>query len=214
MARFFRRSRGEPDCRPSPHRAEGTRRACPGPRNLRHWIPLWSRATKKPTRCTFAVWRSPWNRHSTSRPSRCSSEPWSSIPAIRPRGLRSAVGSYMESRYGNGNPAMMKRYDAAMERALSLDPNYVAAGAGLIVSRVERGDLVAAHRSATDLVRRRPDTVEAQFVLSYVLRYAGLLDEAGRSSVRRPSCSTAACRRGACGRVPWCSCCAGTTRAP
>ena len=73
---------------------------------------------------------------------------------------------------------MMKRYDAALERALSLDPNYLAADAGLIVSRIERGDLVGAHRSATDLVSRRADAVEAQFVLSYVLRYAGLLDEA------------------------------------
>ena len=46
------------------------------------------------------------------------------------------------------------------------------------MSRVERDELVAAHRSATDLVRRRPDSVEAHFVLSDVLRYAGLLDEA------------------------------------
>ena len=52
--------------------------------------------------------------------------------------------------------AMMARYDAAMERALSLDPNYVAAAAGLIVSRVERGELVAAHQNAADLVARRP----------------------------------------------------------
>jgi TolB-like protein len=85
---------------------------------------------------------------------------------------------YTETRYGTGDPAMMKRYDQAMERALALDPNYVAAGAGLIVSRVERGDLVEAHRRATDLVARRPDSVDAQFVMSYVLRYAGLLDEA------------------------------------
>ena len=85
---------------------------------------------------------------------------------------------YTESRYGSGDPALMARYDAANERALSLDPNFVAAGAGLIVSRVERGDLVGAHQHAADLVRRRPDSIDAQFVLSYVLRYAGLLDEA------------------------------------
>ena len=73
---------------------------------------------------------------------------------------------------------MMSRYNAALERAVSLDPNYVAAGAGLIVSRVEGGELTGGYRSAIDLVGRRPDSVEAQFVLSYVLRYAGLLDEA------------------------------------
>ena len=85
---------------------------------------------------------------------------------------------YVESRYAGADASMMTRYDAALERALSLDPNYVAAAAGLIVSRVERGDLVAAHRSAVDLVARRPDSADAQFVLSYVFRYAGLLSEA------------------------------------
>ncbi len=99
-------------------------------------------------------------------------------PGYPPAWLALGRRYYTESRFGSGNPAMMKRFDAAMERALSLDPNYVAAGAGLIVSRVERGDLVGAHQGATDLIRRRPDAVEAQFVLSYVLRYAGLVDEA------------------------------------
>jgi DNA-binding winged helix-turn-helix (wHTH) protein/serine/threonine protein kinase/tetratricopeptide (TPR) repeat protein len=99
-------------------------------------------------------------------------------PGYPPAWLALGRRYYTESRYGTGNPTMMSRYDAAMERALALDPNYVPAGAGLIVSRVERGDLVGAHRSAADLVRRRPDSVDAQFVLSYVLRYAGLLAEA------------------------------------
>jgi TolB-like protein len=85
---------------------------------------------------------------------------------------------YVESRYSGGDASMMKRYNAALERALALDPNYVAAGAGLIVSRVEAGELAGAYRSAVDLVARGPDSVEAQFVVSYVLRYAGLLDEA------------------------------------
>jgi serine/threonine protein kinase/DNA-binding winged helix-turn-helix (wHTH) protein len=85
---------------------------------------------------------------------------------------------YVESRYGGADASMITRYEAALERALSIDPNYVPAGAGLIVSRVERGDLAAAHRSAVDLVTRRPDSADAQFVLSYVFRYAGLLNEA------------------------------------
>ncbi len=99
-------------------------------------------------------------------------------PGYPPTWLALGRRYYTESRYGGGDAAMMDRYDTALERALSLDPSYVAAGAGLIVSRVERGDLVGAHLRATDLVRRRPDSVEAQFVLSYVLRYAGLLNEA------------------------------------
>ena len=70
-------------------------------------------------------------------------------PGYPPAWLALGRRYYTESRYGSGDAAMMQRYDAAMERALSLDPNYVAAGAGLIVSRVERGDLVGAYRRAS-----------------------------------------------------------------
>ena len=82
--------------------------------------------------------------------------------------------------YGNGGPAMLDRAEAAAERALALDPNNVVAARGLVVSRTGRGDLIRAYREAKDLVRRRPDHVYGQFALSYVLRYAGLLDEAAR----------------------------------
>ena len=87
---------------------------------------------------------------------------------------------YVESRYGNGEPAMMDRYNAAMERALALDPGYVPAASGLIVSSVEQGNLVKAHTRAADLVRRRPESIDAHFALSYVLRFAGLLDQSAR----------------------------------
>jgi tetratricopeptide (TPR) repeat protein len=99
-------------------------------------------------------------------------------PGYPPTWLALGRRYYVESRYGGADASMIVRYEAALERALSIDPNYVPAGAGLIVSRVERGDLAAAHRSAVDLVTRRPDSADAQFVLSYVFRYAGLLDEA------------------------------------
>jgi TolB-like protein len=99
-------------------------------------------------------------------------------PGYPPAWLALGRRYYVEVRYAGGDASMISRYEAALERALSLDPNYLPAGAGLIVSRVERGDLASAYRSATDLVARRPDSVDAQFVLSYVLRYAGLLDEA------------------------------------
>ena len=85
---------------------------------------------------------------------------------------------YVEARYGHGTPALMERYEMAMERATSLDPTYAAAVAGLVVSRVERGDLVGAYARAADLVRRRPDNADGHFALSYVLRFAGLLDDA------------------------------------
>ena len=84
---------------------------------------------------------------------------------------------YVDSRYGTGGQSTLERYDAAMKRAVALDPNYIAASAGLTVGRVERGDLVTAYQEAADLVRRRPDSIDAHFVLSYVLRFAGLLVE-------------------------------------
>jgi tetratricopeptide (TPR) repeat protein len=61
---------------------------------------------------------------------------------------------------------------------LEIDPDYVGAWAALVLGQVERGDLVEAYKAAQDLVSRRPDNADAHFVLSYVLRYAGLLNEA------------------------------------
>src|SRR4029077_19017279 len=48
----------------------------------------------------------------------------------------------------------------------------------LITNRVERGELGRAYDAATDLVRRRPQRADAHFALSYVLRYAGMLEQA------------------------------------
>ena len=84
---------------------------------------------------------------------------------------------YLDSEYAGGGEAMMKRADAADERALALDPNFIVAGARLTRNRVERGELARAYQEAEDLVRRRPDNAEAHFTLGYVLRYAGLLQE-------------------------------------
>src|SRR6266852_3074850 len=87
---------------------------------------------------------------------------------------------YIDSSYAGGGEAMKKRSDAAHERALALDPNFIVAGARLIRNRVERGELAKAYQEAEDLVRRRPDNDEAQFTLGYVLRYAGLLQESAK----------------------------------
>lgn len=97
-------------------------------------------------------------------------------PAYPPAWLALARRYYVEGRYASGSGGI-ERYVAALERAAALDPDYVPAAAGLVISRVERGDLVAAYHTAADLVRRRPDSVDAHFALSYVLRFAGLLKE-------------------------------------
>jgi tetratricopeptide (TPR) repeat protein len=85
---------------------------------------------------------------------------------------------YFDSYYGGGGEEMFQRSNAAYERALSLDPNRVAAASNLITNRVERGELGRAYDAATDLVRRRAESADAHFALSYVLRYAGMQEQA------------------------------------
>jgi eukaryotic-like serine/threonine-protein kinase len=85
---------------------------------------------------------------------------------------------YFDSIYGGGGEAMFQRSNAAYERALSLDPNREMAASNLIVNRVERGELGRAYDAATNLVRRRPQSADAHFALSYVLRYAGMQEKA------------------------------------
>jgi eukaryotic-like serine/threonine-protein kinase len=85
---------------------------------------------------------------------------------------------YYEASYAGGGAAMLDRSDTACAQAIALDPNLVSAGAQLAQNRVERGDLARAYQDAEDLIRRRPDSAEAHFALSYVMRYAGFLDHA------------------------------------
>ena len=86
---------------------------------------------------------------------------------------------YFDSVFGGGE-AMFQRSSAAYERALSLDPNREMAASNLIVNRVERGELGRAYDAATDLVRRRPQSADAHFALSYVLRYAGMQEKSAQ----------------------------------
>ena len=85
---------------------------------------------------------------------------------------------YYDFTYGGGGEEMFKRAKAADERALSLDPTRVLAASNLIAARVERGEVKPAFEEATDLVKRRPQSAEAHFALSYVLRYAGMAEGA------------------------------------
>ena len=73
---------------------------------------------------------------------------------------------------------MFQLSNAACERAVALDPNLVVAAGQLITNRVERGELGKAYEAAQALVKRRPDSAQAHFVMSYVYRYAGMLEEA------------------------------------
>ncbi len=87
---------------------------------------------------------------------------------------------YFEGHYSDGGAAAYKRGDEALQRALTLDPNFIEAAGDLITIRVEEGQLDEAYDAAEALLKRRPGSGNAHFTLSYVFRYAGLLEAAAR----------------------------------
>jgi tetratricopeptide (TPR) repeat protein len=84
-----------------------------------------------------------------------------------------------DAAYSNGGMEMRKRSNAALERAVSLDPNFSFAAAWLVTDRVEQGELVMAYQDAKALVARHPESALAHFALGYVLRYGGAVEESG-----------------------------------
>ncbi len=95
-------------------------------------------------------------------------------PAWEELGLR----AYYDATYSNGGETMFQLSNQACERALALDPNLTVAAGQLITNRVERGELGKAYEAAQALVKRRPESAQAHFVMSYVYRYAGMLEQA------------------------------------
>ena len=87
---------------------------------------------------------------------------------------------YLDSQYSDGGEAAFQKSNTALERALALDPNLTIALGQIIANRTERGELARAYKDAEDFVKRQPKNATAPFVLAYVLRYAGLLDESAR----------------------------------
>jgi serine/threonine protein kinase len=95
-------------------------------------------------------------------------------PAWEQLGLR----AYYDATYSDGGETMFQLSNQACEKALQLDPNLILAAGQLITNRVERGELGKAYQAAQQLVKRRPESAQAHFVMSYVYRYAGMLPEA------------------------------------
>ena len=87
---------------------------------------------------------------------------------------------YLDSQYSTGGEAMFQKSNAALERALTLDPNLSLAASQRIANRVERGELAKAYQDIQDLIKRQPRNSTAHLVAGYVLRYGGLLDESER----------------------------------
>ncbi len=81
---------------------------------------------------------------------------------------------------GPGSGIAYAQSQAAVDRALTLDPNLSEAAEYSIVFETEGGRLAEADARARELLRRRPNDARAHFAQAYVLRYAGLLEESGR----------------------------------
>jgi eukaryotic-like serine/threonine-protein kinase len=97
-------------------------------------------------------------------------------PAWEALGLR----YYYDFTFSTGGEEMFQRSNAAYERALALDQNLLVAAGQLITNRVERNESGKAYAEAQALVKRHPESGQAHFALGYVLRYAGMLEEAMR----------------------------------
>ncbi len=84
---------------------------------------------------------------------------------------------YYDSTYSDGGEAKFQQSNDAARQAVTLDPNRMTAQARLITNLVERGNLREAYQRAIAFVERHPESAQAHFTLSYVMRYAGLQQE-------------------------------------
>lgn len=84
---------------------------------------------------------------------------------------------YIDYHYGNGGEAAVAKALDAYKHESELDPDWPQVSTTI---RVEQGDLEGAHDQAAAFLQKHPNTSLAHYAMSYVLRYAGLLDEAGK----------------------------------
>jgi hypothetical protein len=87
---------------------------------------------------------------------------------------------YDEGQYGAGGSEAFQRSEAALRQALTLDAGHISATVQLLTLQVDAGRIRDGYDSAQRLVERRPDSGEAHFALSSVLRYGGLLEDSAR----------------------------------
>jgi tetratricopeptide (TPR) repeat protein len=85
---------------------------------------------------------------------------------------------YYDSGFGGGGKEATLRAKAALQRAVALDSNRIDAAADLISIESEEGELNRAYDDITKLLHHRPESGAVHLVHSYVLWYAGLLNEA------------------------------------
>ncbi len=87
---------------------------------------------------------------------------------------------YYKAQYFGGSEREYELAREAAERALQLDHESSQANRTVITLRVEGGELDGAYDAARQLVARQPDSAKSHFILSYVLRYGGALEDSAR----------------------------------
>jgi DNA-binding winged helix-turn-helix (wHTH) protein/TolB-like protein/tetratricopeptide (TPR) repeat protein len=108
---------------------------------------------------------------------------------------------YYESSFEGGGETGRLHAKAALQRAVALDPGRIEAASDLINMESEEGDLNRAYDDITALLHRRPDSGAVHLVHSYVLWYAGLLDEAASECEKTRSLDAGTTDLASCGHV-------------
>lgn len=98
-------------------------------------------------------------------------------PSYAPAWSELAWRYYIDASYGDGGEEAYRKSEDATSHAASLDP---LGTDNWITLRAERGDLEGAWNLATNLLLVRPESYDSHFEMSYVYRYAGLLDQAAK----------------------------------
>jgi DNA-binding winged helix-turn-helix (wHTH) protein/TolB-like protein len=108
---------------------------------------------------------------------------------------------YYDSGLGDGGEAARLHAKAALQRAVALDPGRIEAASDLINMESEEGDLNRSYDDITKLLHQRPDSGAVHLVHSYVLWYAGLLDEAASECEKTRSLDAGTTDLASCGHV-------------
>ena len=102
-------------------------------------------------------------------------------PGFAPAWSALANRYHNDGRYTRAGQASLERVEELANRALDLDPELSSAIHLLLLFRVEKGEISSAYRDAESLLKLTPRDAYSHFLLSYVLRYAGLFEESTRA---------------------------------
>jgi tetratricopeptide (TPR) repeat protein len=108
---------------------------------------------------------------------------------------------YYQSGFGDADKVSRLRAKAALQRAVALDSGRIDAASDLINMESEEGELNRAYDDITQLLRRRPDSGAVHLVYSYVLWYAGLLNDAASECEKARALDAGTTDLASCGNV-------------